>query len=170
MVITQMENLSEIQERIGRRIAADVTLGKGVKIYGFVNLYGCAVGDNSQVGCFVEIQKKAVVGKNCKISSHTFICEGVTIEDNVFVGHNVAFVNDLYPRATAPDGGLQTDADWEVAPTLVRQGASIGSGATILGGIEIGENAIVGAGAVVTKNVPPNTIVAGNPARVIRGI
>ncbi|WP_373500729.1 acyltransferase [Desulfococcus sp.] len=166
----QMENLHDLQEQIGRRVAPDVTLGKNVRIYGFVNLYGCAVGDNSQIGCFVEIQKKAVIGNNCKISSHTFICEGVTIEDNVFVGHNVSFVNDLYPRATAPDGGLQTDADWEVIPTRVRQGASIGSGATILAGIEIGENAIVGAGAVVTKNVLPNTIVAGNPARVIRGL
>lgn len=165
------QHFTDLQNDIGRRISPDVILGNDVRIFGFVNLYGCTVGDNSQIGCFVEVQKNAVIGKNCKISSHTFICEGVTIEDNVFVGHNVTFVNDLYPRATAPDGGgLQTDADWQVVPTFVKKGASIGSGSTIIGGIEIGENAIVGAGAVVTKNVPANTIVAGNPARVIRQI
>ncbi len=164
------QHFIDLQKEVGRRISPDVILGSDVKIFGFVNLYGCTIGDNSQIGCFVEVQKNAAIGKNCKISSHTFVCEGVTIEDNVFVGHNVSFVNDLYPRATAPDGGLQNDEDWEVVPTVVRKGASIGSGATIIGGVEIGENAIVGAGAVVTKNVPPDTIVAGNPARVIRRI
>lgn len=153
-----------------QNIADDVKLGKGVKIYDFVNLYGCEIGDNSKIGTFVEIQKNAKVGKNCKISSHTFICEGVTIEDDVFVGHNVTFINDPFPRATAEDGQPQTEADWECIPTFVRRGASIGSSATLLCGITVGENALVGAGSVVTEDVPANTIVAGNPARVLRKI
>jgi acetyltransferase-like isoleucine patch superfamily enzyme len=153
-----------------RCIASDVSLGQNVRLSQFINLYGCAVGDNSKIGAFVEIQKNATVGKNCKISSHTFICEGVTIEDNVFIGHNVTFTNDIYPRATAPNGELQTATDWTVEPTLVKRGASIGSGATILARVTIGENAIVGAGAVVTRDVPANTIVAGNPARVLRSV
>jgi len=151
-----------------QKIAPNVKLGKNVKIYDFVNLYGCEIGDDSKVGTFVEIQKNAKVGKNVKISTHTFICEGVTIEDNVFVGHNVTFINDKYPRATAESGGLQTEADWKVIPTFVKKGASIGSSATILCGVTIGENAIVGAGAVVTKDVPDNTIVAGVPAKIIK--
>lgn len=151
-------------------IAADVKLGEGVKIFNFVNLYGCEVGDHSKIGTFVEIQKNAKVGRNCKISTHTFICEGVTIEDNVFVGHGVTFVNDSYPRATTGDGRPQTESDWKVETTLVRKGASIGSGATILANVTIGENAIVGAGSVVTKSVPANAIVAGNPARVLRTV
>jgi acetyltransferase-like isoleucine patch superfamily enzyme len=150
-------------------IAPDVKLGNNVKMSKFINLYGCTIGDNVKLGAFVEIQKNASVGNNCKISSHTFVCEGVTIEDDVFVGHNVAFINDSYPRATA-DGQLQTEADWAVEKTLVKKGASIGSGATILSKVTIGENAIVGAGSVVTKDVSPNTIVAGNPARKIREI
>ena len=145
-------------------------LGRNVKIFSFVNLYGCEIGDNTKVGSFVEIQKNAVIGRNCKISSHTFICEGVHIEDDVFVGHNVTFINDLYPRATAADGGLQTEADWKVVETFIKRGASIGSSATILAGVTIGESSIVGAGAVVTKDVPPKTIVAGNPARKLREI
>ncbi|HYA42082.1 MAG TPA: acyltransferase [Syntrophobacteraceae bacterium] len=149
-------------------IADDVELGENVKLAKFINLYGCSIGDNTKIGTFVEIQKKAKVGKNCKISSHTFICEGVTIEDNVFVGHGVVFINDTFPRATNPAGGLQTEADWKVGPTLVKKGASVGSGATILANVTIGENAIVGAGAVVTRDVPPNAVVAGNPARVLR--
>ena len=153
-----------------QNIAPDVKLGKGVRIFSFVNLYGCEVGDNTKIGAFVEIQKGVKIGKNCKISSHTFICEGVTIEDNVFVGHNVSFINDKLPRATAADGSLQTEADWNVVPTLVKKGASIGTSSTILCGVTIGENAIVGAGSVVTKDVPPNTIVAGVPARVRRAI
>lgn len=153
-----------------KKIAPDVTLGKDVKIYGFVNLYGCDIGDNTKIGAFVEIQKNAVIGKNCKISSHTFICEGVTIEDNVFIGHNVTFINDLYPRATATPGQLQTEDDWTCIPTYVKKGASIGSSVTLLCGITVGENAVVGAGSVVTKDVPPNTIVAGNPAKIIRFI
>ncbi|MFZ3367157.1 MAG: acyltransferase [Candidatus Sulfotelmatobacter sp.] len=136
----------------------------------FINLYGCEVGDETKIGAFVEIQKNAKVGKRCKISSHTFICEGVTIEDNVFIGHGVTFINDSYPRSTTAGGGLQTEADWKVEKTVVKKGASIGSGATILSNISIGENAIVGAGSVVTKNVPPNTIVIGNPARLLRSI
>jgi UDP-2-acetamido-3-amino-2,3-dideoxy-glucuronate N-acetyltransferase len=152
------------------RIAPDVKLGQDVKIFAFVNLYGCAIGDNSKVGTFVEIQKGAVIGRNCKISSHTFICEGVTIEDEVFIGHNVTFINDLYPRSTTADGGLQTEADWKVVPTFIRKGASVGSSATILAGVTIGEGAIVGAGAVVTKDVPAGAIVAGNPARFLRRI
>lgn len=151
-------------------IAPDVKLGKDVKLSKFINLYGCEIGDETKIGAFVEIQKNAKVGKRCKISSHTFICEGVTIEDNVFVGHNVAFINDTFPRATTVDGGLQTEQDWRVEPTLVKKGASIGSGATILCKIMIGENAVVGAGSVVTKDVPANAIVAGNPARFIRSI
>jgi UDP-2-acetamido-3-amino-2,3-dideoxy-glucuronate N-acetyltransferase len=152
------------------RIAPNVKLGKDVKIFALVNLYGCTIGDNSKIGTFVEIQKGAEIGKNCKISSHTFICEGVNIEDDVFIGHNVTFINDLYPRSTAADGGLQTEADWKVIPTFIRKGASIGSSATILAGVTVGEGAIVGAGAVVTKDVPPRTIAAGNPARVLRKI
>ena len=148
-------------------IAPDVKLGRNVKLSSFINLYGCTIGDNVKIGAFVEIQKNATVGNNCKISSHTFICEGVTIEDDVFVGHNVAFINDTYPRATA-GGRLQTEADWKVEKTLVRKGASIGSGSTILANVTIGENAMVGAGAVVTRDVPPDTIVAGNPARMLR--
>jgi acetyltransferase-like isoleucine patch superfamily enzyme len=141
-----------------------------VSIQDFVNLYGCEIGDNTKIGPFVEVQKGAKIGKNCKIQSHTFICEGVTIEDNGFVGHNVTFINDPYPRSTTESGGLQTEEDWAVIPTLVKEGASIGSSATLLCGITVGEKAIVGAGSVVTKDVPPNTIVAGNPARVIRSV
>lgn len=150
------------------RVAPDVKLGRDVRLFGFVNLYGCEIGDESKVGTFVEIQKGARIGKRCKISSHTFVCEGVTIEDGVFVGHSVTFINDLYPRATAAGGNLQTEADWECRPTVVKQGASIGSGATILCGVTIGEGAIVGAGSVVTKDVPPRGVVAGNPARLLR--
>lgn len=146
----------------------NVKLGENVKIYDFVNLYGCQIGDNTKIGTFVEIQKNAFIGKNCKISSHTFICEGVHIEDNVFVGHNVTFINDIYPRATTDDGTMQTDDDWKVVETFVKKGASIGSSSTILAGITIGENSIVGAGAVVTKDVPPNSIVAGVPAKILR--
>ena len=151
-------------------IAADVKLGRDVAIYNFVNLYGCEIGDNTRIGSFVEIQKGARVGRNCKVSSHTFICEGVTVEDEVFIGHNVSFINDNYPRATRPDGALQTGADWEVVPTHVGRGASIGTGATILAGIRVGERAVVGAGAVVTKDVPSGAIVAGNPARIIKQV
>jgi acetyltransferase-like isoleucine patch superfamily enzyme len=150
-------------------IAPDVKLGKGVKLAKFINLYGCEVGDNTKIGAFVEIQKNAKVGQNCKISSHTFICEGVTIEDNVFVGHGVVFINDTYPRATSASGGLQEQGqDWKVETTLIKKGASIGSGATILSKVTVGERAIVGAGSVVTKSVPAGVIVAGNPARVLR--
>ena len=149
-------------------IAPDVKLGKNVKLSKFINLYGCSIGDNTKLGAFVEIQKNASVGKNCKISSHTFICEGVTIEDDVFIGHNVTFINDKYPRATNNNGELQSEADWKVEPTLVKRGASIGSGATIIGNVTIGEKAIVGANSLVTKAVPPNSIVAGNPARILR--
>jgi UDP-2-acetamido-3-amino-2,3-dideoxy-glucuronate N-acetyltransferase len=152
------------------KIAEDVKLGDGVKIYGFVNLYGCEIGSNTKIGTFVEIQKGVKIGKQCKISSHTFICEGVTIEDEVFVGHNVTFINDLYPRSTNENGQLQTENDWVCIPTLVKKGASIGSSATIRCGITIGERAIVGMGSVVTKDVPPDTIVAGNPAKIIRKI
>jgi acetyltransferase-like isoleucine patch superfamily enzyme len=149
-------------------VAPDVELGRDVKIYAFVNLYGCRVGDETRIGTFVEIQKGASVGARCKISSHTFICEGVEIEDEVFVGHGVMFINDRLPRATREDGTPQTEADWKLEPTIVRRGASIGSNATILCGVEIGERAVVGAGAVVTKSVPAGSVVAGNPARVIR--
>lgn len=149
-----------------QRIAPDVKLGKNVKIFGFVNLYGCEIGDESKIGCFVEIQKNAKIGKNVKVSSHTFICEGVTIEDDVFVGHNVSFINDKYPRSTNPQGGLQTESDWDVVPTLIKRGVSIGTSTTILCGITIGENAIIGAGSVVTKDIPPNVIAYGIPAKV----
>jgi UDP-2-acetamido-3-amino-2,3-dideoxy-glucuronate N-acetyltransferase len=152
------------------RVASDVTLGRDVKIYGFVNLYGCRVGDETRVGTFVEIQKGASVGARCKISSHTFICEGVEIEDEVFVGHGVMFINDRRPRATRPDGSPQAEDDWTLERTVVRRGASIGSNATILGGVEIGERALVGAGAVVTRDVPAGATVAGNPARIIRTV
>jgi acetyltransferase-like isoleucine patch superfamily enzyme len=151
-------------------IAPDVKLGQNVRLSKFINLYGCEIGDESKIGAFVEIQKNASVGERCKISSHTFICEGVTIEDNVFIGHGVMFINDSFPRATAADGNLQTEADWKVERTVVKKGASIGSGATILSNVSIGENAIVGAGSVVTKDVPPSSIVVGNPARVLRYI
>jgi acetyltransferase-like isoleucine patch superfamily enzyme len=151
-------------------IAADVRLGKGVRLSNFVNLYGCEVGDETRIGAFVEIQKNARVGRRCKVSSHTFICEGVVIEDNVFVGHGVTFINDTYPRSTTADGVLQSEKDWRVERTLVKRGASIGSGSTILSQVTIGENAIVGAGSVVTRDVPPNVIVAGNPAKVLRSI
>ena len=149
-------------------IAPDVKLGGNVKLSKFINLYGCEIGDNTKVGAFVEIQKNVTVGRNCKISSHTFVCEGVTIEDEVFIGHGVIFINDTYPRATTAVGELQTESDWKVETTLVKKGASIGSGATILAGVTVGENAMVGAGSVVTKDVPSNAIVVGNPARVLR--
>ena len=152
------------------RIAPDVKLGKEVKIYGFVNLYGCSIGDETKIGTFVEIQGGAVIGKRVKISSHTFICEGVTIEDYVFIGHGVMFINDRFPRSTNPDGSVQTGEDWECVPTLIGRGASVGSNATLLCGVKVGEGAIVGAGSVVTKDVPPYTIVAGNPARVLRKV
>ena len=153
-----------------KKITADVKLGKNVKIFEFTNLYGCEIGDNSKVGAFVEIQKNAKIGKNVKISSHTFICEGVTIEDEVFVGHNVSFINDKFPRSTNQDGTQQSDGDWKVVPTLVKRAASIGTSSTILCGVTIGENAIIGAGSVVTKDVPPDAIVAGVPARLVRRI
>lgn len=153
-----------------RCIAPDVKLGRDVKLAQFVNLYGCEIGDETKLGTFVEVQKNARIGSRCKISSHTFVCEGVTIEDNVFIGHNVAFINDTYPRATTAGGGLQTEKDWKVETTLVKKGASIGSGATILANVVIGENALVGAGSVVTKDVPANAVVAGNPARILRTV
>jgi UDP-2-acetamido-3-amino-2,3-dideoxy-glucuronate N-acetyltransferase len=149
-------------------ISPDVKLGKDVKLSKFINLYGCEIGDETKIGAFVEVQKNAKVGNRCKISSHTFICEGVTIEDNVFIGHGVTFINDSYPRATTTAGALQTESDWHVERTLIKRGASIGSGATILSNIVIGENAIIGAGSTVTKDVPANAIVAGNPARLLR--
>ena len=150
------------------RISADVVLGENVRIIAFVNLYGCAIGDNTTIGTFVEIQKGARIGNRCKISSHTFICEGVTIEDEVFVGHNVTFINDLYPRATSTSGALQTEKDWVCKTTVVKRGASIGSSATLLGGIVVGEGALIGAGSVVTKDVPPYSVVAGNPAKPLK--
>jgi len=153
---------------MNQQIAPDVKLGQGVRIFGFTNLYGCEIGDETKVGTFVEIQKGAKIGRRCKISSHSFICEGVTLEDEVFIGHGVMFTNDRFPRATAANGALQTEADWTCLPTLVKRGASIGSNATLLCGITIGEGAIVGAGSVVTKDVPPGAIVAGNPARVMK--
>ena len=155
-------------DQLYQRIAPDVKLGQRVKVFAFTNLYGCIVGDDSKIGTFVEIQKGARVGARCKVSSHTFICEGVTVEDEVFIGHGVTFINDRLPRSTNPDGRLQTEADWSCVPTLVKRGASIGSGATILCGVTIGERAIVGAGSVVTKDVPGGAVVAGNPARIIR--
>jgi acetyltransferase-like isoleucine patch superfamily enzyme len=151
-------------------ISEDVKLGKDVKLSKFINLYGCEVGDDTKIGAFVEIQKNASVGKRCKISSHTFICEGVSIEDNVFIGHSVTFINDTYPRATIAGGNLQTEADWKVERTVIKRGASVGSGSTILSKVTVGENAIVGAGSVVTKDVPANGIVAGNPATLLRYI
>jgi acetyltransferase-like isoleucine patch superfamily enzyme len=153
-----------------KKIAPDVALGKDVKIHDFVNLYGCTIGDNTKIGHFVEIQKGAKIGKNCKISSHTFICEGVTIEDYVLIGHNVTFINDLFPRATNADGKPQTEVDWVCIPILIKKGASIGSSATLLCGIAVGENSMVGAGSLVTKDVPAGTIVAGNPAKVLRKV
>ena len=149
-------------------VADDVKLGKNVKLTKFINLYGCEIGDESKIGAFVEIQKNARIGRNCKVSSHTFICEGVTVEDDVFIGHNVTFINDLYPRATNAEGGLQTEEDWACGATLIKKGASIGSSSTLLCGITIGEKAIVGAGSVVTKDVPAHAVVAGNPARLMR--
>lgn len=151
-------------------IARDVKLGQDVKLSKFINLYGCEIGDNTKIGAFVEVQKNAKIGRNCKISSHTFICEGVTIEDDVFIGHGVTFINDIYPRATTSSGELQTEKDWKIVGTLVKRGASVGSGATILANVTIGENALVGAGSMVTRDVPPDSIVAGNPARVLRNI
>ncbi len=151
-------------------IAPDVKLGKGVKLSKFINLYGCEIGDETKIGAFVEIQKNARVGRRCKVSSHTFICEGVTIGDNVFIGHGVTFINDSYPRSTTADGELQNEQDWQVEPTRIENGASIGSGSTILSKVTVGENAIVGAGSVVTRDVPPHVIVAGNPAKVLRSI
>ena len=150
------------------RVAPDVKLGRDVRIYGFVNLYGCEIGDETKIGTFVEIQKGARIGSRCKISSHTFICEGVTIEDEVFVGHNVTFINDLFPRATTGSGALQSEADWDCRPTLVKKGASIGSSVTLLCGVTVGEGALIGAGSVVTRDVPARAVVAGNPARVLR--
>ena len=155
---------------VGVRIAPDVKLGRDVKVFAFVNLYGCEIGDETKIGTFVEIQKGAKIGSRCKISSHTFICEGVTIEDGVFIGHGVTFVNDRHPRATAADGALQTEADWTCERTLIKKGASIGSGVTLLGGVTVGENALVGAGSVVTRDVPAGATVAGNPARPLRAM
>jgi acetyltransferase-like isoleucine patch superfamily enzyme len=151
-----------------QQIAPDVKLGRGVRIFAFTNLYGCQIGDDSKIGAFVEIQKGAKIGNRCKVSSHSFICEGVVLEDDVFVGHNVTFINDLYPRATNPGGRLQTESDWKCIPTRVERGASIGSGATLLCGLTVGRRAIVGAGSVVTHDVPADAVVAGNPARIIR--
>lgn len=160
-----MENITRNTDK---QSLNNVLVGENVRIFNFVNAYGCSIGDNSKIGAFVEIQKGASIGKNCKISSHSFICEGVHIDDNVFIGHGVMFTNDLFPRATNPDGSQQTDSDWTVVETFIKKGASIGSNATILAGITIGENALVGAGACVTKDVPPNTVVAGVPAKVIK--
>ncbi len=157
-----------ITEQNDKQSLINVTMGSNVRFFNFVNAYGCTIDDNSKVGAFVEIQKGAFIGKNCKISSHTFICEGVHIEDNVFIGHGVMFTNDLYPRAVDESGQQQTDSDWTVIETIVKKGASIGSNATIVCGVSIGENAIVGSGAVVTKDVPPNAIVVGNPAKILK--
>jgi acetyltransferase-like isoleucine patch superfamily enzyme len=153
-----------------RKIASSVILGENVSLQDFINLYGCRIGDNTKIGPFVEIQKNVTVGRNCKIQSHSFLCEGVSIEDEAFIGHGVIFINDRYPRSATASGALQTEADWKVVPTVIKKGASIGSNATILCGVTVGEGAIVGAGSVVTKDVPPRTIVAGNPAKVIRKI
>ncbi len=166
-MMIETEEVSVAKEDLVRSIAHDVVLGRGTVLGKFVNLYGCSIGDKTRIGPFVEIQKKARIGCNCKISSHSFICEGVTVEDNVFIGHGVMFINDKYPKATSGSGALQTEADWNVVPTLVKKGASIGSNATVLCNVVIGENALVGAGSVVTKSVLPNTVVAGNPARII---
>ena len=169
-----MQDLQSQKDKVGVAvneycaIGPSVKLGSGVKLSKFINLYGCSIGDNTKIGAFVEIQKNATVGRNCKISSHTFVCEGVTIEDEVFIGHGVTFINDTYPRAATAGGELQTEADWKVEPTVIRKGASIGSGATILSQVTIGERAIVGAGSVVTKDVPADAVVAGNPARILR--
>jgi len=157
-----------INEDSARRKLVDVRVGANVRLFHFINAYGCEIGDNTRIGSFVEIQKNARIGRNCKVSSHTFICEGVDIEDGVFIGHNVSFINDKFPRATRPDGALMTDADWTVQPTRVCKGASIGTGATLLGGVTIGEGAVVGAGSVVTRDVPARAVVAGNPARPMR--
>jgi acetyltransferase-like isoleucine patch superfamily enzyme len=162
--------LAPTQNKEFCRVAPDVEFGRNVSLVAFVNLYGCSIGDNTKIGTFVEIQKNAVIGRNVKISSHTFICEGVRIEDEVFIGHNVSFINDKYPRATVNGGGLQTEADWGVVSTLVQRGASIGTGSTVLCGVTIGERAIVGAGSVVTHDVPPDAVVAGNPARILKRI
>ena len=159
-----------ISENTDKRSLKNVKVGIGVKICDFVNAYSCTVGDNTKIGTFVEIQKNVFIGKNCKISSHTFICEGVTIEDDIFIGHNVSFINDIFPKSVNEDGSMQSDKDWDLKTTIVKKRASIGTSATILGGISIGENSLVGAGAVVTKDVPPNVVVAGNPARIIKKI
>jgi UDP-2-acetamido-3-amino-2,3-dideoxy-glucuronate N-acetyltransferase len=161
-----MTNSTELD----RKIAPDVKLGKNVRIYSFTNLYGCEIGDDVKIGTFVEIQKGVKIGNRCKVSSHSFLCEGVTLEDEVFIGHGVMFTNDMFPRATAAGGKLQSEADWKCLPTVVKRGASIGSGATLLCGITVGASAIIGAGAVVTRDVPPRTIVAGNPAKVLRSV
>src|SRR2546425_4446251 len=163
-----MRKSKQPTEHPNQQIAPDVKLGKGVRIFGFTNLYGCEIGDDVKIGTFVKIQKGARIGSRCKISSHTFICEGVTLEDEVFVGHNVTFINDLYPRATNADGQLQTEQEWTCEPTLIKRGASIGSSATLLCGITIGEFAVVGAGSVVTRDVSPYSVVAGNPAKVLK--
>ena len=162
--------MNVVPPQLHQKIAPDVKLGKGVRIYDFTNLYGCEIGDDVKIGAFVEIQKGVKVGNRCKISSHTFICEGVDLEDEVFIGHNVTFINDRYPRATNGTGQLQTEADWQCIRTQIKRGASIGSGATLLCGITVGENAVVGAGSVVTKDVPPGAVVAGNPARLIKSV
>ncbi len=168
--VTGAQRAAEAARPSTRLIGADVELGRDVVIRDFVNLYGCRIGDGTRIGTFVEIQRGSRIGRNCKISSHTFICEGVTLEDDVFVGHGVTFINDRYPRATTADGALQSEADWECLPTVVKRGASIGSGVTLLCGITVGEGAIVGAGSVVTRDVPAHTIVAGNPARRLRSL
>ena len=160
--------MKTISENTNKKSLNNINIGKDVKIYDFVNAYNCTIGDYSKIGAFVEIQKNAFIGKNCKISSHTFICEGVTIEDEVFIGHNVSFINDMFPKAVNEDGSMQTDKEWELKTTLVKKRASIGTSATILGGVTIGENSLIGAGSVVTRDVPSNVVVAGNPARIIK--